>query len=199
MQIPNGNYFNEETHEYFIDGVQYPSVTDIAKPISFARLDALQKSMLDRARIRGQIVHELCEEYILLGEIDETALDPEISPYMASFVEWARTYRPKVIYTEKRLFSKDMGYCGCLDMLCEIDGKVTLIDYKTTATIDKKSLSVQLAGYEELVYHILGIKVEQFMVLQIKKNGYVFKEIKPNYEWFNILKLHNAYMNKKEK
>ena len=193
------NYFKEETHEYFIDDVKYPSVTDIAKPISFERLDALQKSMLERARLRGQIVHELCEDYLLCGEVDESAIEGEILPYFASFVEWVRTYRPKVIFTEKRLFSKDMGYCGCLDLLCEIDGKIVLIDYKATSTIDKKSLSVQLAGYEQLLYHCLGIKVDKFMVLHLKKQGYNYKEITPNYEWFNLLKAHNYYMNKKEK
>lgn len=199
MEIPNGKFFNEETHEYFIDGVKYPSVTDIAKPISFERLDALQKSMLERARMRGTIVHELCEEYLLCGEIDESAIDSEILPYMASFVEWARTYKPKVIFTEKRLFSANMGYCGCLDLLCKIDGKIVLIDYKATSAIDKKSLSVQLAGYEQLLYHCLGIKVDEFMVLHLKKNAYTYKAIKPNFEWFSLLKVHNMYMNTKEK
>lgn len=199
MNIPNGEYFKEDTHEYFIDGVKYPSVTDIAKPISFERLDALQKSVLDRAKMRGQIVHELCEEYLLCGEIDENAVESEILPYIASFIEWARTYNPIVLFTEKRLFSANMGYCGCLDLLCYIDDKLTLIDYKTTSAIDKKSLSVQLSGYEQLVYHCLGKKVEQFMVLHLKKNGYTYKEIAPNLQWFNILKAHSMYMNTKEK
>lgn len=192
-------YFNEETHEYFVDGVKYPSITEIAKPISFERFNALQQSILEKARQRGKRVHELCEEYLLCGEIDEKEIESEYLPYVASFIEWVRTYKPKVIYTEKRLFGANLGYCGTFDLLCEIDGKIVLIDYKATSTIDKKSLSVQLAGYDELVMSRLGIAVDVFMVLHLKKDGYVYKEIKPNYEWFNLLVEHNKFMNKKEK
>ena len=63
--------FDEETHKYTIDGIEYPSVTEICEPISFKRLDALSKSLLDRAKQRGTEVHELCETYALTGEVDD--------------------------------------------------------------------------------------------------------------------------------
>lgn len=199
IDVPSGEYFNEETHEYFIDNVKYPSVTDIAKPISFERLNALQQNLLERARLRGEKVHEYCEEYLLCGEVDESTIESEYLPYLASFIEWARTYRPKVIYTEKRLFCRDLGYCGTFDLLCEIDGKIVLVDYKATSNIDKKSLSVQLAGYRHLILNCLGISIDEFMVLHLKKNGYVFKAIEPNFVWFDLLKEHAKFMEKKEK
>lgn len=191
------NRFDETTHKYYIDDIEYPSVTEIAEPISFKRLDALQKSVLEKARNRGTAVHEYCEEFALVGEIEEDTIESEYLPYVAYFIEWWRTYRPKVLFTEKRLFCAELGYCGTLDLLCEIDGEIVLIDYKATSAIDKKSLGVQLYGYKQLIEKCLGIKVDRFMVLHLKKDGYVYKAIEPNQEWFDLLKKHNKFMRSK--
>ena len=185
------NYFDEESHKYYVNGEEKPSVTEIASPISFERLDALQKSMLERARVRGTRCHELAEEYLLLGELDIEEIETEFIPYIQQFVLWVKTYKPKVIYTEKRLFGKD--FCGTLDLVCEIDGKIINIDYKFTSSIDKKSLSVQLEGYHRLAKEN-GIHIDEGWFLHIKKDGFVFKPIIKDGEWFDVLLTHNKKM-----
>lgn len=185
------NYYDEENHKYYVDGVEKPSVTEIAKPISAERLNALQMSILERARARGSRCHELAEEYLLLGELNPEEIEAEVFPYIQQFVLWAKTYRPKVLYTEKRLFGND--FCGTLDLLCEIDGKVMNVDYKFTSAIDKKSLSVQLEGYDRLCKEN-GIHIDESWFLHIKKDGYVFKPITKDGEWFDILLSHNKKM-----
>ena len=186
--------YNEETHEYFVDGVLKPHITEIAEPISFQRLDALQKSMVERARLRGSRCHELAEEYLLCGELDINDIETEYIPFMQQFILWVKTYKPKVIYTEKKLFGKD--FCGTLDLICEIDGKVIIVDYKFTSTIDKKSLSVQLEGYDRLAFEN-NIHIDECWVLHIKKDGFVFKPITKDSEWFDILISHNKKMKEK--
>lgn len=183
--------FDEETHKYYVDGVETPSVTEIAKPISSERINALQLSLLERARVRGTVCHELAEEYLLLGEIDLDEVDNEIFPYIQQFILWAKTYRPRVIFTEKRLYGKD--FCGTLDLVCEIDGETRIVDYKFTSAIDKKSLSVQLEGYDRLA-KLHNIKIDDVYFLHIKKDGYVFKPVKKDGEWFDLLLKHNKKM-----
>ena len=185
------NYYDEENHKYYVDGVEKPSVTEIAKPISAERLNALQMSILERARARGSRCHELAEEYLLCGELNAEEIEAEVFPYIQQFVLWVKTYRPKVLFTEKILFGKD--FCGTLDLLCEIDGKVINVDYKFTSAIDKKSLSVQLEGYDRLAKEN-GIRLDESWFLHIKKDGYVFKPIKKDGEWFDILLAHNKKM-----
>ena len=185
------NYFDEETHKYYVDGQEKPSVTEIANPISFQRLDALQKSMLEKARARGTRCHELAEEYLLLGELDIDEIETEFIPYMQQFVLWVKTYRPKVIYTEKRLYGNE--FCGTLDLICEIDNKVINVDYKFTSAIDKKSLSVQLEGYDRLA-KLNGIQIDEGWYLHIKKDSFVFKPITKDSEWFDVLLTHNRKM-----
>lgn len=189
------NRFDEESHKYYVDEIEVPSVTGIAEPISFKRLNDLPRHILERARFRGSRVHELAEEYLLTGELDWDEIEPEFAGYVEQFVLWARTYRPKVLYTEYRMFSKE--FAGTCDLICEIDGKTILVDYKTTSAVDKKSLSVQLEGYSRLCKYIYGIEIDECYYLHLKKDGYVFKPIKTNPQWFDILWEHNKFMKEK--
>lgn len=186
--------YDSEKHKYYVNGEEKPSVTEIASPISFERLNALQNSLLERARARGSRCHELFEEYLLIGDIEAEEIEPEYVPYVRQFVLWVKTYRPKVLYTEKQMFSE--LFCGTADLICEIDGKTILVDYKTTSAVDKKSLSVQLEGYYRLCV-LYGIEIQECYCLHIKKDGFVFKPIKRNAEWFDILLRHNQIMKEK--
>lgn len=188
------NIYDEENHKYYVDGEEKPSVTDIASPISFKRLDNLQKVLLERARARGRRCHEIFEEYLLMGDIDIEEIETDYIPYVQQFILWAKTYRPKVIYTEKKMFSNE--FCGTCDLVCEIDKKVLIVDYKVTSAADKKSLSVQLEGYYRLCQKY-DIDIDDTYYLHIKKDGYVFKPIKRDVEWFDILLKHNQKMKEK--
>lgn len=183
--------YNEELHQYYVGGVEKPSVTEIAKPISFERLSALEANLLERARARGERCHELFEQYLLFGELDAEEIEAEYFPYVQQFVLWAKAYRPKVLYTEKHLYGEE--FCGTADLICIIDGKLIIVDYKVTSAVDKKSLSVQVEGYYRLC-KLIGIDVEECYYLHIKKDGYVFKPVKQDAEWFDLLLAHNKKM-----
>lgn len=185
------NYYDEENHRYYVGWVEKPSVTEIAKPISAERLNALQATLLERARERGRRCHELFEQYLLLGELDPEEIETEHFPYVQQFVLWAKSHRPKVLFTEKKLYGEE--FCGTADLICVIDGKLIIVDYKVTSTIDKKSLSVQLEGYYRLCKKI-GLEIDDCYFLHIKKDGYVFKPIKRDAEWFDMLLFHNKKM-----
>lgn len=188
------NIYDEENHKYYVDGEEKPSVTDIASPISFERLDNLQKVLLERAKARGRRCHEIFEEYLLMGDIDIEEIETDYIPYVQQFILWAKTYRPKVIYTEKKMFSNE--FCGTCDLVCEIDKNVLIVDYKVTSAADKKSLSVQLEGYYRLCQKY-DIDIDDTYYLHIKKDGYVFKPIKRDVEWFDILLKHNQKIKEK--
>lgn len=184
-------FYDEESHKYFVDGEEKPSVTEIAKPISEERLNALQMHLLNRARERGTRCHELFEQFLLLGELEESDIEEEYIPYVNQFILWARTYRPKVLFTEKQLFGYD--FCGTTDLICVVDGKTIIVDYKTSSAVDKKSLSVQLEGYYRLCRDY-GMDIDDVYYLHIRKDGYTFKPIKRDVLWFDLLLVHNKKM-----
>lgn len=187
-------FYEPETHKYYVDGQEKPSVTDIASPISSQRLNALQQSLLERARQRGSRCHELFEEYLLMGELDIDTIESEYIPYVQQFVLWAKAYRPQVLFTEKIMF--DYEFCGTCDLIAKIDNKTIIVDYKVTSVADKKSLSVQLEGYYRLCQKY-GITIDDTYYLHIKKDAYVFKPIKRDAEWFDHLLWHNKKMKEK--
>lgn len=189
------NIYDEENHKYYVDGEEKPSVTEIAKPISFEGLNNLPRHIIEKARLRGSRVHELAEEYLLVGDIDLDDVEQDYLPYIEQFIEWAFTYNPKVLFTEYRMFSPE--FAGTCDLICEIDGKTIIVDYKTTSVIDKKSLSVQLEGYSRLCEYY-GIEIDECWYLHLKKDTYVFKPLKPDVEWFDILLKHNNKMKEKK-
>lgn len=189
--------FDSNTHTYTIADVAYPSVTEICEPISFKKLDALSKNILDNAARRGAKVHEILSQFVVVDDFDINEVDTESFPYFSAFVEWWRTYRPTTLFSEYVLGDSGLGYCGTCDFIGIIDGRVVLIDFKTTSSIDSKYLAVQLAGYKRLL-EARGICVDKTCVLHLKKDGkYTYKEIEPDYEWFDILQKHNTKMRSK--
>jgi len=193
----NNIVFDEEKHEYTIDGERLPSVTEICEPISFKKLDAVNKVIVAKAAMRGTLVHELIENYIYTGEFSDEEVPAEIQAYLVAFANWWFTYKPTPLYNELLVGSKELGYCGTCDFVCKIDNKLTLIDFKTTSSIDKKYLSVQLYGYKNALAE-KGINIEVCAVLHLKKDGdWNYQEIEPDKEWFELLLKHNKKMRSK--
>ena len=85
--------FDEEKHEYSVDGVRVPSVSEILAPLSADRYADLNPWMLKAAAARGTAVHEACE---LIDYGVEPEEDPETDGYLVAYqsflldheVEW---------------------------------------------------------------------------------------------------------------
>lgn len=97
------------------------------------------------------------------------------------FMEWYEEYKPKILSTEYITWNDEHNFAGTVDCKCEIDGKVYLIDWKTSKSIHT-SHKVQLSayGYSE--------KVENLALLQLgntTKKGWSFLEMKDREKHFN--------------
>lgn len=167
--------FDESSHTYCLNGMNLPSVTTLMEPLSNAKYSGVSKGMLEKAAARGTAVHNAAEFYLNYG-IEE--IEPEYMPWFQAFLCWHREYQPKVVATEMRLFHKILMYAGTADLLAYIGGKLTLVDYKTTAQYSEMTFPVQLEAYaQSLASH--GIHVEQKAILQLKKDGTYKFEIYP--------------------
>lgn len=121
--------FDEERHEYSVNGRVIPSVTQIISAVGLYEFDFVSRETLAVAAERGRIVHQ-CIEWYERGELDESSIDPELSGY---FKAWLRVrkenFMPKPDELEMRVYSKKYGYAGTLDMLLGHDGWIN--DHKT--------------------------------------------------------------------
>lgn len=101
----------------------------------------------DESRDRGTAVHEWCAAYGMGNYA--VPLRKEWRGYCDSFKRWSDKYLVEILRCEERLVSS-IGYCGQLDLACEIEGQtgVGVVDIKTGAhAIWHK---IQVAAYRNL-------------------------------------------------
>jgi len=157
---------------YEINGFWYPKVTTVCSTIAkpgLLRYYANQENFaaaqenLTRAADWGKDLHEIMER-ILKGE--KIKISPVISPSILALEDWRGRYTVSVLDTEKRVMSKDHFYAGTLDVLAEIDGKLGILDLKTSTGIwDEHSL--QLAAYMQAFNEMALPRVQTRWILRI--------------------------------
>jgi hypothetical protein len=142
----NGLTYNDDLHEYRVNGAVVPSVTQILAPLSAMEYRGVDPDVMDRAAQLGKAVHRMIELDIA-GMLDVDALSDLLRPY---FVAW-RNFRAlsgfRALLSEQRVLSARYGYAGMLDLFGALNGDAALIDAKRTAQVPRTA-GPQTAGYE---------------------------------------------------
>lgn len=167
----NVQYFKSK-YGYEIGGMWYPRITAICSTIAkpgllryYANQEnfAVAQENLTRASNWGKLLHETMEK-ILQGE--EVKIDSVISPSISAFEDWKNQYNISVLEVEKRVMSKNHSYAGTFDLLVEINGKLGILDLKTSKGIwDEYSL--QIAAYVQAFNEMALPKAETRWILRI--------------------------------
>ena len=171
--------FLENTHQYLYNGVIVPSVSEIMKPLSSNYYKDIDENILQMACDRGTAIHIATEniDKQQVYEIKDTWKD-----YVLQYKKFLAIKNPKIVALEEKLGCEE--YAGTLDRIYEIDNELWLVDIKTSAKINEKLVSVQLAGYKKLKQ---DDTIKHFAVLHLSKTNYKLQEIIPNEEIFNAL------------
>lgn len=108
----------------------------------------------DEAAESGTLAHSLVEAHIQGVEpnVPENVSEGVLSEARAAFdayLSWERMTKLKIVEQEIQLVSKDYQFGGCPDAIGEIDGKLCLVDWKTSNGIYPDYL-IQLAAYRQL-------------------------------------------------
>lgn len=159
--------FDEDTHTYIVDDEVIPSVTEILKPLSQIKYAQIDESILARAAQRGTDVHSAIETWLKYRFDD---ISDDLSLYYEAFKKWFSEHEVEPVYSEVKMYSKKAKYAGTLDCVAKVDGKLTLIDFKTTATINDLTCAPQLEAYAHMLEEY-GIVVESKIILQVRKDG----------------------------
>lgn len=129
---------------------------------------------LKEAGLRGTNVHKGIEVLLGGGELQEDYHSLDEWSRLNSFVNWYKEYKPEIIATELRVFSEKYGYSGTLDVLCRINGVISIGDWKTSSSI-YPHFWLQIASYAQALEEMTDMKVAQTFVCQFgakNKNGY---------------------------
>lgn len=181
--------FDEKNHIYHVDGIEIPSVTTIMRPLSASVYRGIDEATMKVAAQRGTDVHQAIEIYNETGFMDA---EDDHSGYINAYQKWAERYAPEIIASEYMAYHPILWYSGTVDMLAKVDGESALIDVKTTAQLNERLLSVQLAAYRDmLTTH--GISIDECYCLWLKNDGtYRFEKESLRMDVFlNCLAIHN--------
>lgn len=87
----------------------------------------------ERKRDLGTAVHDAIEKLNRGKPVPVEGYDEAIRGHMAGFAAFVERYAPRFFpeFTEKRVANRTLGYCGKFDAICEIDGRMLLLDVKT--------------------------------------------------------------------
>lgn len=139
--------FFEDKHQYFVDGVPVPSVTQIVAPLGedFDEPDEHLELTVEAAADRGVTMHAYIAHRLLGGDAEEFELPDTYQPYADAVELFLSEHQVFPILVEHPLPGK--GLAGTPDLVCEFDGNLSILDYKFVSTVAKSRTGAQLAGY----------------------------------------------------
>jgi ABC-type microcin C transport system permease subunit YejB len=156
--------FEPILHQYFVNGKQVPSISQICKMENPDIYNGIDQATLNRAAAKGVSLHEEIENYELHGEMGYTT---EFHHYL----KIKKQYGFKKELTERMVIIEIDGQVVCagrFDLLATMNGKTLLIDFKRTSQIHQTYVTLQLNLYRLGLMQSYGIPIDQLMVIRLR-------------------------------
>ena len=163
------------------EGVYYPSVTTILQYMPKNKFfETWMKDVghnadliMRKAGKEGTQVHEAAEalvrgeEVTWMDDYGRAKYSQVVWEMILKFYEFWSTYKPELISTEDFVWSDKHKYAGTADLVVKLDGKVWLLDLKTSNSLHK-SYDLQLASYAVALKESKGIEIERTGIIWLK-------------------------------
>ena len=175
-------------HSTYINNnnIEVPSVTTILKVLNKPHIanwanslgwkrQSYKKVLEEKANL-GTLVHEVCHEYLFNEGINFNIPTKDLSfikNNLNSFKSFLEEHNLNPIWGERSFSTETYG--GTIDLYCELEGKKTIIDFKTSKKF-YSSHFIQLGAYIQLL-ESNNIHVEQVGILIIHENDWDLKLI----------------------
>ena len=182
------------------EGNHYPSITTVLSVRNKKGLHDWRKRVGDdvanyvarKAANRGTAVHHMCEDY-LNNDFDEEKHKKKFLPYVL-FNQLRESVLRKVndIYSQEAgLYSDKYKIAGRVDCIAEYDGKLSIIDFKTSSKERSdewnESYYIQASAYAEMFEERTGIAINQVVILVVTEDGVVQEFVKNKKEYLPLL------------
>ena len=168
---------------YEVGDQRYPSISTICsfrnrKSIAEwrARVGAEEANKISkRATTAGTTVHSMIEDY-LNNELDiGKYADKHLAKILFTQAKQMLARINNIHFQEAPLYSHEFAIAGRVDCIAEFDGKLSIIDFKTSSKEKKEEwvegYFVQETGYAKMYEERSGIKVEQIVTLITCQTG----------------------------
>ena len=145
----------------------------------------------------------MCEDYVN-NELDKTKFLPHEKAMFYSIKKVLDESLGLVYAQECPLYSDYLGIAGRVDCVAEYNGKLSIIDYKTSGKLKKKewigNYFQQAAAYCVMFEERTGIPVDQIVIVvavESESNAQIFVEKRDNYigECMETMKIYKESLN----
>ena len=182
------------------EGNKYPSITTVLSVRNKKGLFEWRKRVGEdvanyvarKAATRGTHVHHMCEDY-LNNDFDEEKHKKKFLPYVL-FNQLKESVLQKIdnIYAQEcGLYSDKYKVAGRVDCIAEYDGKLSIIDFKTSSKERSdawnESYYIQASAYAEMFEERTGIAIDQICILVVTEDGIVQEFVKNKAEYLPML------------
>ena len=178
------------------EGNKYPSITTVLggrakEGINAWRQrvgEAVANNIMRTAARRGTAVHELCENYLNNEELK----NQEVLPLaMFTLLKPELDNINNIVMQEGGLYSDKWGVAGRVDCIAEYDGKLTVIDFKTSTKEKKEewieNYFIQCTAYCEMFEERYGRAIDQIAVLIVCEDGALQTFVKDKKDYLPLL------------
>jgi genome maintenance exonuclease 1 len=186
------------------DGTVLPSVTTV---IGAKKKDSIQKwrqrvgeeeanRVSRKASNRGTKVHQICEDYLNNEQ-------NHVKDKMPDVVEMFYSIKPlvdrinNIWYQEQSLFSKEIEMAGRCDVVAEFDGKLSIIDFKTSSRSKRKEditdYFAQCTAYAMMIEEMVGTPVDQIVIIMAVDGSEPLLFVEKTYSYIDTLAEYIQY------
>ena len=203
MVIENLNTETVDDKRYYVtpSGQRLPSVTTVLGAMKKKEIMAWRRRVGEAeanrvsklATGRGNRVHTLAEKYLMNESIEWKKEMPDAIEMFKSIVPHFEKIN-NIHYMEQALWSEKIGLAGRVDLIAEWEGKLSVIDFKTSKRIkteDKiQDYFAQCVAYAMMYEERVGAPIDQIVVLMAVENEQPLIFVKETKDYVDTLYEH---------
>ena len=163
----------------------YPSVTSVISFVNGHKFVEWRKRVGEEeanrktkhATTRGTKLHRVFEVYLQNGDYQSLAeyKTPLIEMMFKAAKFYVDTRLDNIYQQETPMFSDKLCLAGTVDLICEVDGELAIVDFKTSAKEKPEEwledYFVQLSAYWAMFSEKTGIVPRKLVVFLVGENG----------------------------
>ena len=179
------------------NGEKYPSITTV---LNYRGKEGIRKwrasvgfdvanQIMRAAAKRGTAVHTLIENYLNNEELTKQEVLPlALFTLMKSELDNV----DNIVLQEAALYSDEYQIAGRVDCIAEYNGKLSVIDFKTSTKEKKEewceNYFIQCSAYCEMYEERFGNPIDQVVILMVTEDGAVQRFVKDKKDYLPLLK-----------
>ena len=121
----------------------------------------------EKAADIGTAIHKWAELY-LLGKKPKKPKNPQMLLGINAFLKWLKEYKVELVYTERKVYSRLHDYAGTVDLVAKIDGKLSVVDFKSSNGLYNE-YRFQVASYMQALREELALDFKQYWLTRFGK------------------------------